>query len=113
MTDPQLDRVGTNLGRYQIESVLGRGGMSVVYLAADLRLKRRVALKGRMEQVKDIPVRPDSVSLTVAGGSLWVVSRGEGSVWRIDTVTEKRVRIGIGPGPGDIAVDDQSAWVVR
>jgi WD40 repeat protein len=38
-------RVGTQLAGYRIESLLGWGGMSVVYLAEDLRLNRRVALK--------------------------------------------------------------------
>ena len=38
-------RVGTELAGYRIDALLGFGGMSVVYLAEDLRLKRRVALK--------------------------------------------------------------------
>ena len=38
-------RVGTELAGYRIESLLGLGGMSVVYVAEDLRLKRKVALK--------------------------------------------------------------------
>src|SRR5438045_2371325 len=36
---------GTELGGYQIEGIVGRGGMGVVYLAEHLRLKRKVALK--------------------------------------------------------------------
>jgi WD40 repeat protein/tRNA A-37 threonylcarbamoyl transferase component Bud32 len=38
-------RVGTELAGYRIESLLGWGGMSVVYLAEDRRLHRKVALK--------------------------------------------------------------------
>jgi YVTN family beta-propeller protein len=38
-------RIGTELLGYRIDAQIGRGGMSVVYLSEDLRLKRRVALK--------------------------------------------------------------------
>jgi predicted Ser/Thr protein kinase len=36
---------GSEIAGYRIESVVGRGGMGVVYLAEHLRLKRKVALK--------------------------------------------------------------------
>ena len=45
MTARPDPRVGTDLGPYRIESVIGRGGMGVVYLAEERRLGRRVALK--------------------------------------------------------------------
>ncbi len=38
-------RVGTELAGHRILSVIGRGGMAVVYLAEHLRLGRKVALK--------------------------------------------------------------------
>ncbi len=38
-------RIGSEVAGYRIEGVVGRGGMSVVYLAEDPGLKRKVALK--------------------------------------------------------------------
>jgi eukaryotic-like serine/threonine-protein kinase len=46
MTSLQLERLGTALaGRYGIEREIGRGGMATVYLADDLKHRRKVALK--------------------------------------------------------------------
>src|ERR1044071_2871562 len=36
---------GRRVGRYEVESLLGRGGMGEVYLARDTELRRPVALK--------------------------------------------------------------------
>src|ERR1043166_8208711 len=38
-------RIGTEVAGFRIETVLGRGGMSVVYVAEQTRLGRKVALK--------------------------------------------------------------------
>ena len=54
MDDP-LDRIRTALaGRYAVEWEVGRGGMSRVYAARDLRHGRRVAIK---------VLRPDLASI--------------------------------------------------
>ena len=42
---PQGLEIGTLVADYRIESYLGRGGQGIVYLAEDLHLKRKVALK--------------------------------------------------------------------
>ena len=44
---------GTQLGGYRIGAVLGRGGMGAVYLAQQLALDRRVALKVINPEVSD------------------------------------------------------------
>src|SRR5262245_28030642 len=45
MTDANALAVGTRLGEYAVESVLGSGGFGITYRAWDTRLDSRVALK--------------------------------------------------------------------
>src|SRR5262245_24433348 len=49
--------IGTKLGRYEIRSRLGAGGMGEVYLAQDTRLDRKVALKSLPDEVAADPDR--------------------------------------------------------
>jgi eukaryotic-like serine/threonine-protein kinase len=43
--------VGTRLGPYEIQSLVGSGGMGEVYRATDTNLKRAVAIKVLPESV--------------------------------------------------------------
>jgi hypothetical protein len=63
-----LDRLKAALAdRYQMERELGSGGMATVYLADDLKLHRKVAVK---------VLRPElAAALGMTGRSLWLVSR--------------------------------------
>ncbi|MCZ6778564.1 MAG: protein kinase [Acidobacteria bacterium] len=46
---------GTRLGRYEVVSLLGAGGMGEVYLAKDSQLERTVAIKVLTERLADKP----------------------------------------------------------
>jgi serine/threonine protein kinase len=48
---------GTTLGPYRIESILGKGGMGVVYRALDTRLNRPVAVKFLSQALADAAAR--------------------------------------------------------
>jgi tRNA A-37 threonylcarbamoyl transferase component Bud32 len=50
---PSDARLGSTLGDYTIESIIGRGGMSVVYLARHTKLERHVALKVMAEELSE------------------------------------------------------------
>ena len=61
--------IGALLGRYKIESVLGKGGMSVVYRATDPKLQRTVAVKvmhDYLSQNQDAKIRFHREALAVA-----------------------------------------------
>lgn len=45
--------IGGKVGSFEITKVIGRGGMGVVYLAHDTKLKRSVAIKSMPAQLKD------------------------------------------------------------
>ena len=50
--DPLLEKLRrATIGEYDVHSQLGRGGMAAVYLAYDLRLQRRVAIKVMLPQL--------------------------------------------------------------
>jgi serine/threonine-protein kinase len=48
-----VPRIGTEFAGYRIESLLGRGGMSVVYRAENVRLGNKVALKLLAEELAE------------------------------------------------------------
>jgi eukaryotic-like serine/threonine-protein kinase len=70
MTSLELDRLSSALaGRYAIERELGRGGMATVYLADDLKHRRKVAIKVLRPELTAVlgPERFDREIRIVAG----------------------------------------------
>jgi hypothetical protein len=55
--DPGASLAGRTIGSYRVLDEIGRGGMGVVYVAEDLRLGRRVALKALPRDYSTDPVR--------------------------------------------------------
>ena len=59
-TGPVFFTAGLQVGQYRIESKLGDGGMSTVYLALDTKLQRHVALKFLSDDLADAEARRHS-----------------------------------------------------
>src|SRR5262249_26639969 len=53
--------IGTRVGRYEVESVLGHGGFGITYLARDTQLDREVAIKEYLPAA--LAVRQDGSSV--------------------------------------------------
>jgi serine/threonine-protein kinase len=54
---PLADMIGSTLGRYEVQALLGAGGMGEVYRARDLKLGREVAIKVLPKTVLSEPDR--------------------------------------------------------
>ena len=66
------------------------------------------------EIVELIDVGPEPVRLAAADGAVWTLNRGDGSVTRVDTATNKAVvtiSIGKDVAAGDIAAGEGAVWV--
>ena len=108
---------GTRLGRYEILSLIGRGGMSEVYRALDSQLDREVAVKvlpRRLGRDPDLQMRFDRETRAIAALShpnivtLHDVGRGRGLTYAVIELLEGESleqRLARGPLEWQEAVD--------
>ncbi|MHC5003957.1 MAG: protein kinase domain-containing protein, partial [Planctomycetota bacterium] len=108
---------GTSIGPYEVDHEIGRGGMGVVYLARDTRLRREVAIKALPEHLASDAGRLDRFereARTLAQlnnanvAAIFGVEEQDGSRYLIlehvpgDTLAD---RLATGPLPVDEALD--------
>ncbi len=61
-------RPGADLAGYRVDECIGQGGMSVVYGATDLRLRRRVALKVLLPELDPVLLGDEGAALAALDG---------------------------------------------
>ena len=67
---------GTKLGRYEIRSKIGEGGMGVVYLAQDMNFDRKVPLSQTSSLLRSLAISPcgrSEMPLIFAAKMRWVL----------------------------------------
>ena len=82
--------IGTQLGKYEIQADLGRGGMGAVYKGYDRALDRYVAVKVLAPHlVQSTPFSPDGAASTLASGALDGTVRlvGSGECRKLRSIT--------------------------
>jgi YVTN family beta-propeller protein len=86
-----------------------------VGLAVSDRVSRISDARSGGSLAKIVPVEAggDPSAVAVGDGSIWVANRADGTVSRIDPVTNESKTIRVGSGPSAIAVGEGSVWAVN
>lgn len=89
--------VGFQLDQFRIESVLGKGGFGITYIATDLRLNKKVALKELL---------PDSIVTRVEGNTVVPHSQSsmEGWEWARERFLDEATRLASFSHPAIVGV---------
>jgi len=107
-------RVGTTVGQYRIDRILGQGGMGVVYQAFDQRLNVVVALKAISPDVTRDPTRRERLRREAQAGArlkhpgiAWIYALeelGDDLFIAGEFIEGETLRDEIGRGPADASV---------